>query len=86
MDALRFWNRFHDPGEMGVEAPPEIHELIPGGLSVFLHQNPSILVVSREYQVFLELRSHKAVVIAGRGIDQVTDGFLGRPLSGPERR
>ncbi len=57
-----------------------------GGLSVFLHQNPSILVVSREYQVFLELRSHKAVVIAGRGIDQVTDGFLGRPLSGPERR
>ncbi len=61
---------------------PERDQPSPGGLLVFLNRHPTFLFVAWKDQIVFQLHFHESPVVIRRRIDQVTDDFFCRPLTG----
>lgn len=77
-----FGYRGHDTHKMSIVRRPEVEEFPPRDVLISLQLHPPVLVVSSEDKVRHPGRSHEALVIVARRIDEVPDDLAGRPRAG----
>jgi hypothetical protein len=65
---------------------PQRDEIRPRPVVVTLHAYPRLLVVAGKDEIVGRLRAYEARVVVRRGIDQMADDLLARPLAGGARR
>src|SRR5689334_9754230 len=69
-----------DVMEVQVVRAPELDQLRPRLVRVFLRAHPFVLFVTREHQLIRELRAHESLMIIRRGIDQMPEDLDRRPI------
>src|SRR5262249_2655612 len=76
------WSGYNRSHVMKVQVvrTPELDQLRPRLVRVFLRTHPFVLFVTRKHQVVSELRANKSLMIVRRRVDQMTEDLDRRPI------